>query len=640
MIRIAISGQFDKDSKIAYTYPDKYNRANPTDKDKWLESLADPRDARVFNATEIFALWRSPYGNYYAIFFQNKRDFRGGWTMITLSPGQERFSDGNDVVSALRGLKELVVNLKWDCSQIKNDDIEEIIKTLNTKTEIDTSVFPSKISKDKAYRVYNGEDDLKLILQFPDQPGYNNFKRILIVPNATDSKELTPSYDYTRITERPKVSYTIQQPFPEGVFVDKNQCREGETIRVSYKKSGYQTQQHEFTADSKNNGFAEYDGYRIKLKSAEEANIRFQRTLSLRVTSKSTKLPVQSWKVDSISCKRDGTTNTIVFFKDNTDYDISISAQGYKTTKIHITNDDLKSGSKSIKLEPNLQDINIIFITKNKQEVPETIYVSSVSPLISEIKPNSRISINNSYRSEGGKNDGNEPPKDPKGSEDSTLKSILKSTLVILVALYLFYLLYCACFSQTPWPFNSEEDLPKTEINTETDNSFSSSETYSEEESQKEEKDRTYLKDNDTWKKSDLTSETYKTFLDYILNGQIENIINNQYSTSEDSSINGFWKAIVGNIKELKNSSDYASYIKPQIEQAMKRSSDNDSLNLKELANEIISIKHNATQRGTNSSNNETTSSMKEAPKSSKQNNTQSKKTTTEKKTNKPTSDD
>ena len=645
MIRIAISGQFDNDSKIAYTYPDKCNRANPTDKDKdkWLESLADPRDARVFNATEIFALWRSPYGNYYAIFFQNKKDSRGGWTMITLSPGRERFCDGNDVVSALRGLKDLVVDLKWDCNKIKDTYIEEIIKTLNTKTENDASVFPSKTSKDKAYRVYDGEEELKLILQFPDQLGYNNFKRILIVPNATDSKELTPSYDYTRITERPKGSYTIQQPIPEGVSVDKIQYREGETIRVSYTKSGYQTQQHKFTADSKNNSFAEYDGYRIKLKSAEEANIRFQRTLSLCVTSKSTNRQIQDWKVDN-SCKRDGETNTIVFSQDNTDYNISISAQGYKTTKIHITNDDLKSGSKSIKLEPNLQAINITLIIKNKQEVPGTIYISSDSPLISEIKPNSRISINKSYISEGGKNNRrNEPPKGPK-PEDSTLKSILKGALVTLVSLYLFYLLYCACFSQTPWPFNSEEDLPKTEINTETDNSFSSSETYSEEESQKEEEnDRTYLKENNTWKKSDLKSDTYRTFLDHILNGQINEAINNPYSNYDVSSINGDWKAIVENINELKKSSEYASDIKPKIEQAMKRASNHDSINLQELKNEIISInkQYKDTKRGTNSSKKETTSSMKVASKSSQQKATQPKKTTTEKKnTKKPTSDD
>lgn len=643
MIRIAISGQFDHDSKIAYTYPDKSNRANPTDKDKWLESLADPRDARDFNATDIFALWRSPYGNYYAIIFPNKKDFRGGWTMITLNPGEKRFSDGNDVVSALRELKDLVLNLKWDCSKIKNADIEEIIKTLNTKTEIDTSVFPSKISKNKAYRVYDGEEELKLILQFPDQPGYNNFKRILIVPNASESKELASSNDYTLITEHPKVSYTIQQPIPKGVSVDKRQYCEGETIKVCYNKSGYQTQQHKFTADSKNNGFAEYDGYRIKLKSAEEAKIKFQRTLSLSVTSKLTNLQIQDWKVDNKSCKRDGKTSTIVFYQDESDYHISISAQGYEPTNIDITNDDLRSGSKSIKLEPELRAINITLIIKNKQEVTGTIYIHSDSQLTSEIKPNSRISINNSYISEGGKNNRNEPPKGPKKPKGSTLKPILTGALVILVGLYLFYLLYCVFCSQTPWPFNSEENVPKTEINTETDNSFPSSETYSEEESQKEENDRTYLKTNDTWKKSDLKSEAYRTFLDYILNGQIEDVINNQYSTYEDSSINGFWRTIVVNIKELKQSSEYASDIKPKIDQAMKRASDNDSINLQELANEIsyINKQYKDTQRGRNSSKNETTSSIKETPKSSQKKDTQHKKTTTEKKTTKkPTSDD
>lgn len=194
-IKLALYGQVDNDTRIAYTFPEKYVPENPASADPWLRGLFDPRDARNFNTEKVYVFWHiKDQGNCYGMIIPSRGDSRDGRLLIALFVGPNVVRDGRKLITAFTALEDV-----FGTRKNFNPESAEIAKILSQITLApDQLRTRGNASGDIGYRPYTGIDELAKILSNCDQKSYFPMRRILFV----DRSALPPihSAGYTEIT--------------------------------------------------------------------------------------------------------------------------------------------------------------------------------------------------------------------------------------------------------------------------------------------------------------------------------------------------------------------------------------------------------------------------------------------------------
>ena len=628
MIKIAISGQIDSDTKVGYSYPHKFDPARPTPEDEWLLSVTDPRNARDFGAEEIFALWKSEHGNYYAIIFPSKEDPRNGRMMITLHVGNKVFIDGKVVVDTLRNLK-ILVDKEWP--NIEDSSIEVLVKDLEEKLSRDYTTATPESTNTKAFRVYKDEKELIALLQFPNQSEYKPYKRILLVPSSCMEFAAQYVVNYKEIQGQISVSYDISRPLPEGVSVDKYHYNYGDTITIRYLKSGFRTRKKDIIADGRNSKYALFNGTEIILNSSETVGVEFDRAMRFDVFSQKNRRTIPQSNIEGLncSCKLDPNSQyTIIFTDDIPEYNIRVSSKGYDSVDLILTQADFLNGNVQVYLEPSLNHLTIK-LDKDGRTVQGEISIYSddeLYPILREMSNYGKKLYTNKVIEKvpaSGGNNGHTGKKGKGKTRDSydnyennyyendyyggserhpsLIKRIWKWTkfpLITLCVLYLLYLLYTLSSWETPWPFSTFKSksapITVTEIEQEEPTPESNNDRLVLE----------YMKESDVWERAEITSREpsseYITLIDYISNMQIDEAINHLYSTQTEVPWNGYWKggktSFVDMVNKLKTLDKYDYEIKNAIQDAMRKFATTNKVDLENLSREIsvIANKYNS----------------------------------------------
>lgn len=612
MIRLAIKGQIGDDTKLGYTYPDKFNPALSTSDDDWLHSVTDPRDARNFDTEKVYAVWKSEQGNYYAIIVPSKYDTRNGRLMITLFTGRKIFSNGKIVIETLNTIRN-IVDGKWSDDHkslnIQNEDIQKHILDAESFLSNGYNTVSQDKTNTKVYRTYSNESELENFLKFPNQPEYNQYKRILFVPQDCIAKSPQVTANFREITGQIKVIYDISKPLPNGVRLSKSSYNFGESVLVTYHKDGgYIDVSKSFIADGRDSKYAQYAGTEIIINGPEAAEILFERKIKFDIKSKSGKQISSNFRCEGLNCcPKQNNDNSLIFSSSQAEPLVKISCPGYEAEDITITNNDFISGSKTVRLEPKLNTYRIRIEDKSGRTRQGEVRVYSDNELDDIFKEADyygkklyviqKIVQQGGGQPGGGRSGGHERGPEPptrRPKKKNPIWGWVKAILITFVVLYALYALYCWSESTVPFPFKPTTEEPDFIVN---DTIFEGEEVES---TEIEKNTLEYMKSEDVWERSKIEEyPKYATLLDFIYNGQIDEAINHTYSTQEGINTNGYWKtgksAFVDIVQELKSKSDYENRIKPEIADAMRRNSKPDQVDIKKLSEEVVVIRNKYT---------------------------------------------
>jgi AcrR family transcriptional regulator len=192
-IKIDLYGQFDNDTKHAYTYPSKIlNQYSFTEETVWTKSISDPRALHgnvCKTNTDCYVIWANEYGNYFSYITRNSRDSRGGMAMVTFFLERNHICDGRDIYSTLKRLSNrLIVNTDYDSIAVE-EEIKDII-IYNSSKCIPISVNKKSDTSEPTYgyRTYSDENELIDIFTFIAQNTYVNASTNRIVKACGISK--------------------------------------------------------------------------------------------------------------------------------------------------------------------------------------------------------------------------------------------------------------------------------------------------------------------------------------------------------------------------------------------------------------------------------------------------------------------
>ena len=596
--KIAINGQIDNDYKIGFTYPKPFDPARFSSEDEWLKSLTDPRIARPFNSDKIFVYWKNEFGNYYSLIIPNTLDARDGKLMLTIFTGEHIVSSGKMVIEVLSKLSDgLVPNLKYLASWQANPEIlnriDILLSDLESSYSDDNYTSLNQTKNNIAYRAYSSQEELEEIIQFPNQVEYENYKKILIVPQPSVPAQLPAGYE--EVKSKIKKTYRISGTIPSGVSIDGRKLAfvEGDTIKLIYSKEGYVSQPIKFKIDGSPNDYVRYEGTTIHLKSSEEIGVTFKRGLYLQFRSN------KGNNVSSVSIKYNGQKrehkngDLFVFDDDRNVYDLVISAYGYSDSNITISKEEiLASNVKTVTLDPEEKKLKISLETdKGRKEGYVSVKVDD--PLYDYLQEASKTQNTLIFKKKD--NYSREKGSDKQPSKHGFLESIWDpeifiSVLKILGGLLIIYFLYCAyVLSETnnsPWPFGNDK---KETIETPFDpQEYGNDGNNDQDNLNPEQEDIYYLKKENTWIKDSIKTNKYKDLYDFISKGEIENILNKDNNDWFPSELNGYWKQCYQILRAISDKKDKIIFSKASEE--MKRLSQNDSIQLKELKDALHSV--------------------------------------------------
>lgn len=579
-VKIVIKGQIDNDGKVVFTFPDSFNPAAATDRDEWLRSVTDPRDARVFHCEELYAFWKNKCGNYYAIVVPNKSDSRGGMLMLTLFTGHTVSNSGKVIVQVLRELKDLLIIRK---EYNNREQIDNFLSKLEGYLKQDNVPYsPKQLSTNVAYRSYPDDLELVKIFQYPDQREYDSFKRIFIVPQESVSQSLP--YDFERITSPVLVKYTFSGQLPQGVTIDKYTLQQGDKLTITYSKRGYAAIiMPPIRLDGKDDTCVRFHGNEFSIVDAEQARIVFKRGIKIECLTDDGR-PISQFKIGYGGRQTVYQQNAMYLFdEDKNSYKIEIFASGYETCIVTITESDLINGSKQVRLTPKKVSVNVKYINPDNKAVKGVVLVNEGSPLRSILQEmwNKQIPLNaKSYTPQPINDDSNHTP--------FNMWNKFKWPLIITGAVILLYSLFCWSENKPiGWPFAKEKkevsqgpETPPIDPNLE--------EITTNDENQKEQEDINWMKDNNTWNKDHLKSQKYQTLLDHMAQGQIDVIIE-KMPWFNDVPVNNLWKQCEELMKEMDPK------IKSRASEELKRiSKSNKEIDVEKLCGSLRLLLKNA----------------------------------------------
>lgn len=579
IIKIALSGQFNNGTNIVFTYPEKFNPTINTGKNEWLRTLGETRDARVFNSDETFAFWKSKLGNYYAIIVPNDKDPRNGYIMLTLFLGRYVATSGKTIVDKLRELADLLIkqdsNKKYPIKEPDEKKIEDILYLLENHLTTDKSTYTDPTSKIKAFRIYSTEEDLGNILQNPNQKEYEAYERLLIVSRGYIPSNFA-AQDYKEITSQIKKTYRIQKPLPKGVEVDRDTVTEGDTLKITYKRDTYKSQEISIDITGKSRREVYYEGTEAILQNAEMVGIEFYRSIKFDVLSRNGKnisfLSLELEGNDNI-CKRD---NEIKLQGYEDKYPFKLKVKDYETLSSEVTLNDIKNGYKRIVLQPEKKEVKTILSTPDKGNISDSVLLSADNKLYPYFR--------SAEEDDRPINETRKKKKQKNKKRNIALMSIgIIIGIIIGIGGYFLYLHY-----------GSKDSDPRSS----TPPNTKSFDSIAVENNNNDSVDMAYLMKNDVWTKDSLKTSKYQQLIDFINRGQVGEVLSYQYF-DKTNDVNESWTNIIDGINELqnKNPKKYSLEIEAKISEEMRRVSSSSSCNLKTLSSSIDNIKEQETSQ-------------------------------------------
>lgn len=376
-MKLALYGQWEDVSGLIYTFPEK-----TSDLPEWAKSLFDPRNVRgIFKGDYCYALWYNNNGYYYSCIKTNT-DSRNGCVMLTILAGKMVPLDGKLMVEKMRMLLDYCLS-KNNYADIAYADIlfkAKEIESLFTHRALmeNESSMPDK---EMAYRLYNNDDDLALIMENPNQHSYANYKRVLVIDKSAWGGESVNSPTITQITCPVKKTYDIRFDSND-IVVNKESVMDGETFSITYRKTGFADECVNVVV-GKQNDYYHIDGNIINLKSASDVGINFKKEIMLRVVDEETHNTIKTWSYkidDNIKNNdvEDADERVSIKLAPDSQHKINVSAEGYENNTLELAKGEC--GQKQISLRPL---DNLVFV---RLQLGKEMYCDSV-----RMKSNNRL---------------------------------------------------------------------------------------------------------------------------------------------------------------------------------------------------------------------------------------------------------
>ena len=379
-MKLALNGQWNDVSGVIYTYPEKYTGAGVPD---WAQSLPDPREVRgLYNGDYCFTIWYNSNGFYFGCTKTNT-DARNGCVMLALCTGETVPSKGKLFAEKMKALLDYCLE-KNDASEIGFVDVSnkvDDIDSLMTHQALPADAFSKKPTKDLAlaYRSYNNENELGLILENPYQPDCVDYKRVLLLSESCISLDSAFAQTATHIVGSIKKTYDIRSD-SDDAQPSVTTVMDGERFTICYRKSGFADKTVDVWA-GKSSPYCTIDGNVIRIKSAFVAGIDFMKEVVLHVVDSETQQPITKWRY-----RLDGGKEIIVNVDEQAiplspsgNHKIVVSSEGYVDRNVNIGPDDY--GIKTLRLDPTDEPVFVKLQVEKKPPVEDVI----------RLKPNNRL---------------------------------------------------------------------------------------------------------------------------------------------------------------------------------------------------------------------------------------------------------
>lgn len=568
-IRIAKIGIYDKPT---YTYPEKFD--DRRSEQKWI-NFGEPRlSLRNLDSNKeesYYVLGRNAAGLYYGILRRDLRDSRDGFISVYLFVGNSYITSGQTVLKVLRQLMDLLI-----CTDTPaENEVQECVDSLSKYQRSFNGSIPFAMkSKDgmTAFRTYENDNELEKIFQNPNQTAYREFPYIYIVKN----KEELDYPGYQKITDPIKdIYYVNKELLPDGVSVDRVVVEKGQSLNITYTKQNCENETRRVQVEG--NGIEprefSWQGNEINLKSAEEVGIEFGRKFTLTISSDGRTIPLNSCNLSLDGQPVKPQDNNIILIPDNKGpHSLKIECTGYETKQVQL---QYGENSQTIDLKPKLEQVSF-YVNSRK------ITVLATHDILNLLKDKELVDKKEENKGKDIKG------KDIKAKDRKDKKGDLKVYVIIVGVIILLVVAVLVCwhpFGKSKGPSNTE-DTTSTSVDNHSDDGGSSAKADSIH-------DVNYLKKNDNWAKDSLKIADNKTLIDYLKNGQTQDLLNSNYNNLSRNQKNGFWNEIIRAITNDEN----------KIKDILKKEGQGqtDSINLNKIVSAIITMLNRQTStRDTN----------------------------------------
>ena len=586
IIKIDVYGQVDKDTKHIFTFPDTFNQAQATENDEWILNISEPRDARVFGVDEVYAYWKNRYGNYYSLIVPSETDSRGGLLMVTIFTDKYVVNNGFAVVYALQSLRPLTEEKR--SIEEKTEIALQVANKLSTKLEkCDSKKKKKSDTFAKSYRIYHDNNDLADIFQFTEQPEYAGYDRLLIVPQNAITIGL-PS-NYHEIKNKIKKTFIVDSEslHDKGITVSKDKVLDGDTIDITYSKKGYKSITVScLVQDGKYNKHFHFSGKNIIINSIEEADIKLQRCIKVKVQDAETLMNIPEFTVNYNQKKnyRCSEGKSMVIFPDSTngEYKVSVIVPGYNQGKEKaLTDDDFNKGFIVFKLYADYVEIPIqLEMSDSLSSIRDIVKVKANSKLLKYLRQadkenrslnRCKFKLHDNSRRGGGKI-----------VSKHQLKWIAAIFVIVAFVAVLFFV------DHIPSPFSNRNPIKNDSVLPENSNDFSVQEV------DELQKDRSYLKENKTWSTESLCTQHYKDSLETIANDMGKGDINKIIKINGWPQENKTWNGIVGILKDIKKNASKNGKAKQVMKECVEKDNEETKIKLSDLSRELGKIKNSS----------------------------------------------
>ncbi|MBR5640332.1 MAG: hypothetical protein IKW83_11490 [Muribaculaceae bacterium] len=275
-LKIDFYGQFNADTIHKLTYPEPYNPMGSASQ-LWLNPITDPRVIRTLfpMAKYGYRVHRDANGTYYSLLTRYERDARQGYVAITVMIGAkyESLINGKAIFNLLNMLKANVL----DTDNITSRAVEQCLIASQMPT---INASPMRITQvqnrsQQAFRVYNTNEELYDIFQFPKQAEYDQYGEVFLINKfwcnntvpgvALLTSSIIKTYSVTK-TDNVKCDSTTQT---------------GKTLNITYNKPGFAPYTIPLTINGINNQYVRYDGANITILTPDD--LPFMQRMNVRV---------------------------------------------------------------------------------------------------------------------------------------------------------------------------------------------------------------------------------------------------------------------------------------------------------------------------------------------------------------------
>lgn len=287
-IKVDLFGQNNNDTSHIYTFPDKVtNQYSFSEKTQWVAPIMDPRgiyQSVCTTGASCYVLMRHKNGMYYSLIERNQEDARGGLLMLTVFIAKGHSGDGSTILDTIKRLRSiLIVNKEYFDSSVESC-VENIVDRPGYK------VFPERIISQNntggaaqasvAYRTFNTNDELAELFSFTFQCEYENFDKLVFV----NSNDLRDGITLPRITEPIVKHYNIVNA--ADAVASSSFVADNELFTIYFTKENCCKQKVELTVKDHHIKYYSIVGNEVKLKSAAEAGVSFNKKFEFRARTK------------------------------------------------------------------------------------------------------------------------------------------------------------------------------------------------------------------------------------------------------------------------------------------------------------------------------------------------------------------